>query len=180
MEQPRQRDEAGVRRFVEHMAMLFADWGFPRMAARVLMVLTASDEPALTAGDLAARLGVSPAAISSAVRYLIQLGLVTREPAPGSRRDLYRLLDDAWFEATLTKMTLFRAVADLAAEGADAIGDSTGPSAARIAQMRDYFRFVHAELPALLDKWQTTTAGGGTIPRRRRTLTDRRAGSTRT
>lgn len=153
MDEPGERDEDGVRRFVEHMAMLFADWGFPRMAARVLMVMTVADEPALSAGELAGRLGVSPAAISGAVRYLIQIGMAVREPVPRSRRDRYRLTNDTWYEATLTKLTIFKAVADLATEGATALGGPGTPSGARVAEMRDYFRFVHAELPAVLDKW---------------------------
>ena len=41
--QPSPRDEAQVRLFVENMAMFLADWGFSRMAARVLMVLMAAD-----------------------------------------------------------------------------------------------------------------------------------------
>jgi biotin operon repressor len=151
--QQEERDEEGVRRFVEHMAMLFSSWGFPRMAARVLMVLTAADEPSLSAGELADRLGVSPAAISGAVRYLIQIGLAVREPVPGSRRDRYRLADDAWYEASLTKMTIFTAVAALTTEGAAAMGGPDSPSGARVAEMRDYFQFVQEELPALLNKW---------------------------
>jgi biotin operon repressor len=150
------RDEEGVRRFIEHMAMLFADWGFPRMAARVLMVMTAADERALTAAELAERLDVSPAAISGAVRYLIQIGMAAREPVPGSRRDRYRLADDSWYEATVTKLTLFESVAQLTAEGAEALGPPSSPAAARVGQMRDYFRFIHRELPVLLERWKAT------------------------
>jgi DNA-binding transcriptional regulator GbsR (MarR family) len=85
-----QRDDEAVAQFVEHAARVFADWGFPRMAARVLFVMMTANEPGLTAADLAERLGVSPAAISGAVTYLIQLGLLERVPVPGSRRDLHR------------------------------------------------------------------------------------------
>jgi DNA-binding transcriptional regulator GbsR (MarR family) len=150
-----QRDEDGARRFVEHMARTFADWGFPRMAARVLMALTSADEETLSAAELAERIGVSPAAISGAVRYLIQIGMVVREPVPSSRRDRYRLVDDSWFEVSVTKMTMFKSVADIAAEGATALGSATR-GGARVAQLRDYFLFVQQELPSLLDKWQAT------------------------
>lgn len=150
------RDEEGVRHFVERMSMLLADWGFPRMAARVLMVMTVSDEPTLTAGELAERLGVSPAAISGAVRYLIQIGMAVREPVAGSRRDRYRLSEDTWFEATVTKMTIFKQIADLTTEAVAALGDPTTPSSARVTEMRDYYQFVNAELPGLLERWTAT------------------------
>src|SRR6266511_435432 len=73
-----QRDEEGVRRFVERLAMMLTEWGFPRMPARVLGSMMTADEDSLTAADLAERLGVSAAAISGAVRYLTHIGMISR------------------------------------------------------------------------------------------------------
>src|ERR1700754_4078599 len=79
------RDETALRQYVEDMARLYADWGFPRMAARVLMQLMVSDTGALTAKELSDGLEISPAAVSQSVRYLQHLGLVERSAVPGSR-----------------------------------------------------------------------------------------------
>ena len=147
------RDEAAMRAFVEQMARILADWGLPRMASRVLFVLMSADEHALTAGELAERLEVSPAAISGAVRYLIQINMVAREPVPGSRRDRYRLADDSWYEVTLAKMTLIKTLADFADQGVTAAGGSRTPAGARLANMRDFYVFVQEAMPELLDKW---------------------------
>jgi predicted transcriptional regulator len=152
------RDEAAVRRFVEHMAMTLADWGFPRMPARVLVTMMSADEDALTAGQLAERLGVSPAAISGAVRYLMHVGLLLREPVAGSRSDRYRMPYDAWYEATLTKGQLFSTVTELAEGGVKALGGAGTPSGARVAEMRDFMHFVQGELAGLLDRWQAAKA----------------------
>src|SRR5205823_1669537 len=111
------RDEQVLRDVVEQFGRILADWGLPRMAARVLFVLMTADEPSLTAGELAERLQVSPAAISGAVRYLTHIRMVARDPVAGSRRDRYRLVDDSWYEVTLEKMTLLTTLADLAREG---------------------------------------------------------------
>lgn len=152
------RDEAAVRQFIEHMAMTFAGLGFPRMAARVLFVIMSAEEEALTAAQIAERLDISPAAVSGAVRYLLQIQMLRREPVPGSRRDRYRLPSDAWYEVTALKGTLLKVFADVAEEGVDALGGRvTGPGA-RVAQMRDYFEFVHDEMPALLDRWEAIKA----------------------
>jgi len=147
------RDEAAIRTFVEHMARMLADWGFPRMAGRVLFVMMSADEKALTAGELADRLGVSPAAISGAVRYLTQINMVAREPVPGSRRDRYRLVDDSFYEVTLAKMTLIKTIADAADEAVAATGGPGTPAGARLANMRDFYVFVQEALPDLLDRW---------------------------
>src|SRR6266487_4906160 len=112
-----QRDEEGVRRFVEHLAMMLAEWGFPRMPARVLGSMMTADEDSLTAADLAERLGVSAAAISGAVRYLTHIGMISKEPAPGSRRDRYRLPTNPWYQTSLLEAELFKALIVLCDEG---------------------------------------------------------------
>jgi DNA-binding transcriptional regulator GbsR (MarR family) len=147
------RDEAAMRNFVEQMARTLADWGLPRMAARVLFVMMSADEQSLTAGELAQRLGVSPAAISGAVRYLIQINMVGREPVPGSRRDRYRLVDDSWYEVTVAKMTLIKTIAAAAEQGVAAAGGPGTPAGARLAGMRDFYLFVQEALPGRLDQW---------------------------
>jgi len=149
-----QRDEDQVRVFVENMAMFLGDWGFPRMAGRVLMTLMAADEGRLTAGELAQRLGVSPAAISGAVRYLQQLRLIVRTPVPGSRSDVYEVPEGSWYAAAIVKGGLYGRLAELSDLGVRAIG---GPEASvgarRVAEMRDFFRFLDREIGTLLDQW---------------------------
>ena len=142
-----------MRTFVEQMARMLADWGFPRMAGRVLFVMMGADEPALTAGELAERLGVSPAAISGAVRYLIHINMVAREPVPGSRRDRYRLVDDSFYEVTIAKMTLIKTLADVADAGVTAAGGPDTTAGARLANMRDFYVFTQESLPSILDEW---------------------------
>ena len=147
-----ERDEAEVRRFVENMAMFLADWGFPRMAARVLMVLMAAEEERLTAGELAERLEVSAAAISGAVRYLQQLGLIVRTPVPGSRSDAYEVPENSWYASAIVKGGLYRRLADLSEQGVQAVGDQ-GAGVRRVTEMRDFFNFLDREVGRLLEQW---------------------------
>ncbi len=70
--------------------------GLQRMTARVLAALLFTEQPTLTMGELAEQLRASPGAISAATKMLTSVGLAERVPAPGSRRDHYRLRDDAW------------------------------------------------------------------------------------
>jgi predicted transcriptional regulator len=150
------RDEPAVRDFVEKMAMTLEYWGFPRMPGRVLVAMMSADEDSLTAADLSTRLSVSPAAISGAVRYLIQFGLLERAPVPGSRRDRYRMPNGAWYEASVTKGDVLKTLADLANGGVSALGGATTPAGTRVAEMRDFFRFVQDELDDLLTRWRAT------------------------
>jgi MarR family len=152
------RDEAAVRRFVEHLAITLEEMGFPRMPARVLVTLTAADEPTLTAADLSQRLDVSPAAISGAIRYLSHIGLIVREPVPGSRTLHYRLPDDVFYESSVTRRGPIKMVADLATEGVGAVGGPDTAAGQRLAEMAGFYRFIDTELDGMLARWQETKA----------------------
>ena len=69
-----------------------------RMTARVLAALLFTEQPTMTMAELADQLqAASSGAISGAVKMLTaSVGLAERVPAPASRRDHYRLRDDAW------------------------------------------------------------------------------------
>jgi DNA-binding transcriptional regulator GbsR (MarR family) len=147
------RDEAALRQYIEHISRLLADWGFPRMAGRVLFVLMCAEERTLTAAELAERLDVSPAAISGALKYLTHLSMVTREPVPGSRRDQYRLVDDSWYEVTTAKMTFLKVLCDATEQGVTAAGGETTVAGKRLADMRDFYSFVYENMPEIMEKW---------------------------
>ena len=154
------RDEEAVRHFVERVALLFADWGFPRMAARVLFALMTADEPSLTAPELAARLDVSPAAISGAVRYLGQIGLVLREGVPGSRRDRYRLPDHTWYASTATAVQFYSLLVSAAEDALVPLGGADTTAGERVAEMRDFFAFMREAVPGLLAQWEASRRSG--------------------
>ena len=88
-----------MARFVERFGASLEEAGMARMPARVFVALLAADSGRMTSAQLAEQLQISPAAVSGAVRYLIQVRLITREREPGSRRDVYALHDDLWYEA---------------------------------------------------------------------------------
>jgi predicted transcriptional regulator len=147
------RDGAAVRQFVEHFASLLADSGMPRMPARIFVALLTADTSRLTAEELAALLRVSPAAVSGGVRYLVQVGLVSRETQPGSRRHVYRMPENVWHEVLRVRDRIMMRWADTMRGGAEVLGPGT-PAGARLAESALYFQFVSEELPALLDRWE--------------------------
>ena len=151
------RDAAAVSRFIERFALTLLDSGVPRMPARAFVAILASDTGYLTAADLARVLNVSPAAVSSAVRYLTQVGLIVRERDPGERRDHYRLHDDTWYDAMIRREELLvRWQNDLVA-GIEAVGGDT-PAGERLEETRRFFAFLHQEVPKMLDKWREVRA----------------------
>ncbi|MBO0773171.1 MAG: MarR family transcriptional regulator [Actinobacteria bacterium] len=151
--EPAKRDEQAIGQFIERFAAILVQAGFAPMAARVFVALLATDAGALTASDLSALLAASPAAISGAVRYLAQLGLITREREPGSRRDVYRVRDDVWTEVSARQDQVLDRWADAAREGIRLLGRQT-PAGERMAESLDFLEFVQGERPAMMARWR--------------------------
>lgn len=125
----------------------------PRMASKVFAALLATDSGKLTAADLGEQLQVSPAAVSGAVRYLIQVGMVARRRESGSRRDHYVLHSDFWYELMVSDMTSMRGWSEAFEYGVHALGQDT-PAGARILDSMEFFEFLQREWPALMEKWR--------------------------
>ncbi len=154
-------DEAAVARFVEDLASALMEMGVPRMPARVFAALLTSDSGRLTAAELATRLQVSPAAISGAVRYLIQIGMARREGEPGSRRHYYRAPDNVWDEVIGIRDHLMARWTGVLREGVDILGPDT-PAGARVAESVRFFEFVSSELPLVISRWRERRPATGT------------------
>jgi DNA-binding transcriptional regulator GbsR (MarR family) len=147
------RDEEAVRRFIERFALDLTEAGMARMPARVFAALLANDDGRLTAAELAELLGVSPAAISGAVRYLTQLRMVSRGREPGERRDHYQVSSDMWYEVVARRdQLLLRWEQDLQ-DGIKAVGPDT-PAGARLEENRRYFEFLRHEAPKVMARWR--------------------------
>lgn len=157
--------------FVERFASVLTQSGFPRMPARVFAALLATDSGRLTSAELAAMLRVSAAAISGAVRYLVQVNLASREAEPGSRREHYRVHSETWYEAMARKDQVLERCERSLRDGIEVVGRGT-PAGARIAETLAFFEFMQTELPAMLERWRLRKAEFALTqskrPRRRR------------
>jgi hypothetical protein len=87
------------------------------------------------------------------VRYLIQVNLVSREREPGSRRDIYSVSGDIWYEASLRREPMFARWQASLREGIDLIGADT-PAGERLTETLAFFDFVQEETPAMLERWR--------------------------
>jgi predicted transcriptional regulator len=151
---PDQAGREALLRFVERFAMALTELGMPRMPARVFAYVLADDAERYTASELATGLRVSPAAISNAVRALVQAGLLGREREPGSRVDTYRVYDtDVWGTITAQRERLMEPFERLAAEGVDLLGRDS-PGGRRMAETAEFYAFMRRKLPETMAQWR--------------------------
>lgn len=156
--EPKEPERTVLLRFVEHLALMFHDAGMERMAARVFAYVLAEDAEIYTAAELAEGLGVSRAAISGAVRTLIQAGLVAKEREPGARVDHYRIYDDdVWSAITMQRLPLLQRWKEGIASQITLL-DPGSQGAKRMRETQAYFQFMATELPKLMERWRQDRA----------------------
>jgi DNA-binding transcriptional regulator GbsR (MarR family) len=152
--------------FIERASSEMVAQGFPRMPARVLMALTATEDGKATAEELAATLEASPAAISGAVKYLGVVGFVRNTTLPGTRKHVYSLSNTPWYATSFTRTQLYAQIENSMRTSTDRMPADSG-ARARIEEVADFFSFMQRRLPGLLDDWNAERAAtGNSVPLR--------------
>lgn len=156
------RNKEDVRRFAEQLALLLAESGLARMPARAFAYVVADDAETHTAAELARGMRVSPAAISGAVRMLVEIGILIKERHPGARVDHYRIYgDDVWATLVERQLPFFDQSERVFTAGLRLL-DPNRRGGRRIHETRDFYRFLSAEMMELTRRWRE----------RRRAVTD--------
>lgn len=137
------RMQATDEQFVEKLGRFFEAEGAPRTAGRILglMLLTPGE---LALDDIAERLQVSKASVSTNARQMEVSGVLERCSHPGDRRDYYRIPDGIAARLLDRHLDRIRRLNQLLEEGAA----TAAASDARVAE-----RFRH------LERFQACAAG---------------------
>ena len=152
------RDERAVASYVERFGDTLTDAGMPRLASRVFAQLLADEDGRMTAAELTEALGVSPAAISGAVRYLTQTYLIGKERERGSRRDVYVVQADAWHGAMLSRDRVLAQIESNLRAGVPAVGGLGTPAGRRIQLSVAFLEFLAERLGAMEQEWDQRKA----------------------
>jgi predicted transcriptional regulator len=139
-------------RSVEQLGAALAEAGMPSLPSRVFAALLVDDDGRMTSVELTEVLGVSPAAISGAVKYLGHLQMLRRERERGSRREVYVVDDDAWHGLMLRRDHLYAPILRALQAAVDEHGPDS-PAYRRLMLTGEFLRFVDDEMAAMTDRW---------------------------
>lgn len=142
----------------ERLALALAEGGLQRMTARVLAALLFTEQETITAGEIAEALTISSGSVSTALKSLTSIGLIERVPAPGSRREHFRIREGAWATLMSNQNAVVTVMRDAAEQGIAATGPDS-PAGRRLAEMRDFYDYLWREMPALIERWRADRAG---------------------
>ncbi|MDG4800166.1 MarR family transcriptional regulator [Micromonospora sp. WMMD980] len=137
----------------ERLALTLTEGGLQRMTARVLAALLFTEQETMTAGEIAEALAISSGSVSTAIKSLASVGLIERVPAPGSRREHFRLRAGAWATLMSGQNAMIGSMRAAAEEGIAMAGEGS-LAGVRLAEMRDFYDYLWRELPALIDRWR--------------------------
>lgn len=158
---PRDTPDPGLAQVVEHLGGALADAGIARLPARVFAALMATPDGRLTAAELAGLLRVSPAGVSGAVGYLLTVRMIRREREPGSRRDVYVVLDDAWHDVLMSRDQVYLPILAALLEARRALGEGTR-AGERMQLSVEFLEFVQREMGDMARRWDEHKATRGT------------------
>jgi DNA-binding transcriptional regulator GbsR (MarR family) len=152
------RDPVAVRQFIERFTAILTQAGFPRTPARIFVALLTADSSSMTAAQLGDLLQTSPASVSGGARYLLQVGLITAEGEPRSRRQHYRMSVHVWQDIVSLRDGQFTRWAGELSDGVRVLGAGS-PAGLRMAETVRYFEFISAEMAGLLARWKQQESG---------------------
>ncbi|GAA3543508.1 GbsR/MarR family transcriptional regulator [Nocardioides daeguensis] len=143
--------------FVERMGGALTSAGLARLPSRVFAALLVDDDGRMTAAEIASGLGVSPAGVSGAVRYLDGIGMIRRERERGSRRDVFVVEDDAW-HGMIARVDQVYAPLIAALDRGLADLPPADPAHHRLRLAREFLAFVLTEMSDLDRRWAARRA----------------------
>lgn len=142
------------KHFIEDFGLLFEESGHPRMAGRILGCLLISDQPYLSATDLAEILQASKGSLSTMTRFLLQMGLIERVGLPGKRRDYFQIKPGAWTQLVRHAVYELSALRKMTERGLELMQGQDTEIKQRLQEARDLFAYLEREYPLLIERWE--------------------------
>ena len=138
--------------FIERTGLILETDGLPRSDGRLFGMLLLSPDP-LSLDDLAGRLQVSKASVSTNARLLEQRGVAERVSRPGDRRDYYQMAPDLFRRSMEQRLARWRAFSEALAAVRPAVAGRHPVVDSRLEDMDEAYHQVLNTVTAALDAW---------------------------
>jgi DNA-binding transcriptional regulator GbsR (MarR family) len=147
----RPTEQEPLARFIEQMGLLCERDNLPRIAGRVLGLLIV-EEGAFSLRELADRLQVSRASVSTNARMLTNVGVVERVARPGDRQDYYQLAPNPFHQMLTGRAAAFRQASQLFEEAAVEFPPEREVARSRLREMAAFHRNAADTVAELIER----------------------------
>ena len=151
-----------VAEFVERMALTLEAEGLPRIAGRLFGFLLIHSD-AYSLDELAERLQVSKASISTNARQLEEHRILERISTPGDRRDYYRMAPDAWEGMLRAAQQKWNTMRVLLTAGAAALPDEMEVARARLIEAEQFHLLLLDGVEQMTERWARRNSPGAAL-----------------
>jgi DNA-binding transcriptional regulator GbsR (MarR family) len=144
-------------RFADQIGLVYERAGLPRIAGRALGWMLVCEPEHQSLGDLTAALDISKASASTSLRVLESSGFIERVPSPGdgsTRRDYFRVCDDAWSKFFRSRVAVISGLRTLAEHGLKSLSNAPASRRARLERMLRLYAFIERELPQMVQRFE--------------------------
>lgn len=148
-----------VQHFVERMGLMMEAEGLPRSAGRIFGFLLLAETP-YSLDEMAEKLQVSKASVSTNARLLEQCGLLERMSAPGDRRDFYQMRPDAWEQMLHVAQKRWQAMRAALLEGEGTLPPEMESARERLREAADFHDLLLGDADSLIERWRALRLQG--------------------
>ena len=147
-------DRPAMSEWIEQVAAHFeATEGMPLIAGRILAFLLICDPPERTAAELSHALSASTGSVSTNVRLLLRLGIISKTTRQGREAALYRVEEDRWPALVRQRMERVTELERLTEQGLRMFSGQ-GERARRLRAVHDFYQWLSAQMPDLWERWE--------------------------
>ncbi|WP_299826524.1 MarR family transcriptional regulator [uncultured Pontibacter sp.] len=141
---------------IEKIGIMQERTGMQPVAGRIVGLLYVADKPELTFDEIREVLCISKSATSNALNMLQQLNRLDYITFSGDRKRYFRLKLNRWRELVTKEIDSITDFADILQEVVAERTSKTPEYNQNILEVADFLKYLHAELPKLLDRWENT------------------------
>lgn len=142
-----------ISNFVERMGLIAQADGMPRIAGRILGMMIVHGGP-FSFANLAERLRVSRASISTNTRLLESLGVIERTGVPGERQDYFRMRPHPYARMLRGYMERMRQARQLVDETQAALPPEYGDARDRLDELDAFYEMLIESFQSIAEKWE--------------------------
>ena len=142
------------RDFAEEFSLVWQLTGIPRMDGRILGYLMVTPEPYLSSATLCDVLKMSPGAVSTSTRRMVEAGFIRRHAIPGDRNHYFVASDDPWGSYLASESPSFVRTRDVLDRELARIPAEDTSARRRVQNGRNYMEWIERAHKSILLEWE--------------------------
>ncbi|MEM7398222.1 MAG: MarR family transcriptional regulator [Pseudomonadota bacterium] len=144
--------DKAIAEFVEQMGLILQAEGLPRIAGHIMGLMIMQEGP-FSLSQLAERLSVSRASISTNTRLLEDLEVIVRTAKPGDRQDYFKLSPQPYARLLRGVVRRMRRARDVVESTQDSLPEGMTDTHERLKELDAFYEALIESFMDVVDTW---------------------------